>query len=100
MPTDDDRKTKKIKVEITHQKVNIGEVNSVFVYNVMSRTDTGVWEESATSKEHLQAVIRGINMALSMMGVHSGIPTSISTPFSTEITCYKGHICRGFEPLQ
>lgn len=96
MPTEDDRKTKKIKVDITHKEVDTGESNSILVYNVKMQIGSGVWEESATSKEHLQAIIRGINMALSMMGVHGGLPTSISTPFSTEITCYKGHVCKGF----
>lgn len=96
MEEDEDRKTKKIRVDITHQEVNVGEANSVFVYNISLQSDIGVWEEPATSKEHMEAIIRGINMALSMIGVHGGIPTSISTPFSTEITCYKGHICRGF----
>lgn len=99
METDDDRKTKKINVEITHKEVDIGEGNSVLIYNVEIHTDYATWEELATSKEHLEAVIRGINMTFDMMGVHSGIPTGIRTPFSKEIICYKGHVCKGFESL-
>lgn len=97
MPTDDDRKTRKIEVNITHQEIIVEDGNTVLIYNVSLRTDSGVWNEPATSKEHLQIIIKGINMALGTMGVLGGIPTGISTPFSMKVICYKGNVCRDFE---
>jgi len=92
-----ERKTKKIKLEIKHKEEDLGEGWSFTTYNVNLSDDSGTWDEVATSKEHLQLIIRGLNMAFGMMGVHSGIPTSLSTPFSMEITCHKGQVIKGFK---
>lgn len=97
MITEDDRNTKKIEVIITHQEMIVEDGNTVLIYNISLRKDSRVWNEPATSKGHLQTIIKGINMALAMMGVFGGIPTDISTPFSMKIICYKGNVCRDFK---
>lgn len=93
----EDRKTKKIEINITHKEIDMDGGCSILGYGVEMRIGSSTWNECASSKEHLEAIVRGINMTLGMMGVHGGIPHKISTPFATEITCYQMDVCYGFE---
>jgi len=99
LATNDDRKIKRIKLTVTKERIEKGNGCFAEVYHIQMRAPYNkVFDYIATSKEHLEIVLNGINMTLAVMGVLlGGVPTDIKAPFEMEIKCFKGHVSIGFE---